>query len=170
MRIERGRIGEDGVLSPTSEREAVPEAIGVAALRGALASLVGGVVLEAVWGATARALRHTGSLEMDPARREETGVPCPPGTSLASPCDPRGVAAWGAVYGTLQQKVRAPTIVHGLLLGVLVHAASGAGLGVVTRAAPTNGTAASRRTDGTAPVLAHVAYGLATAATYELLS
>ncbi|HEX6058156.1 MAG TPA: hypothetical protein VFZ11_03980 [Gemmatimonadaceae bacterium] len=159
------------MLSPTTEREEVPETIGVAALRGALASLVGGVVLEAVWGATARALHHGESPGTGVARRDEpAGVPCPPGASLPSPCDPRGVAAWGAVYGTLQQKVRAPTIVHGLLLGVLVHAASGAGLGVVSRAAPTNGTAAPRRTDSAAPVLAHVAYGLATAATYELLS
>jgi hypothetical protein len=155
----------------TSESGDAPEAIATAALRGALASLVGGVVLEAVWGATARALRAPETTEFTPgvSPAEDSGVPCPPGASIPSPCDPRGMAAWGAVYGTLHRHIRAPTIVHGLLLGVLMHAASGAGLGPVARVQTGNGGGAARREGGGPPAIAHVAYGLATAATYEAL-
>lgn len=172
MRSEVRSFGEDGVVLAASEDREAPEAIGIAALRGALASLVGGVVLEAVWGATARALRGSSATDATSGLEipeEERGVPCPPGVSLPAPCDPRGIAAWGAAYGALHHRVRAPTIVHGLILGVLMHAASGAGIGVVPRVPQGNGGATRRAGEG-APVIAHVAYGLATAATYEALS
>lgn len=171
MRTEIGTIEQEELALSKPEDGEAPEAIGVAALRGALASLVGGVVLEAVWSATARALRapETTRFTPDASMPEGAGVPCPPGASIPSPCDPRGMAAWGAAYGTLHRHIRAPTIVHGLLLGVLMHAASGAGLGPIARAQTGNG-GAGRREGAGPPAIAHVAYGLATAATYEALS
>jgi hypothetical protein len=163
MRSEPERNVQETNTTAASVAEQ-PDALGVVALRGALASLVGGAVLEAVWAATSRALHSPGApgSPVFAAGAE----PCPPEGVAPGVCHPGGAAAWGAVYGALQQRVRAPTLVHGLLLGVLVHAASGAGLGV-TRAAPRNG-GASRRQVG--PVVAHVAYGLATAATFDALS
>lgn len=162
---------QEGPVPAAQVMEEAPEALGVAALRGALASLVGGAVLEAVWGATARALHASVPAEFTTAVAppENAGVAWPSGSSLPSACDPRGVAAWGAVYGALHRHVRAPSIVHGLLLGVLMHAASGAGFGTMSRSQPGNGGAARRESAG-ATVMAHVAHGLATAATYEALS
>ena len=164
MRSDRDPVVQEvNTFTPGHVGES-PDALGVVALRGALASLVGGAVLEAVWAATARAL-HEPNAE-GAAASAATPVPCPPEGMAPGVCHPGGAAAWGAVYGALQQRVRAPTLVHGLLLGILVHAASGAGLGL-TRPAPRNGAAPRRQA---APVVAHVAYGLATAATYEALS
>lgn len=171
MRTGIGSTEVEELAFPRPEVGEAPEAIGIAALRGALASLVGGVVLEAVWGATARALRAPETTRFTPGTpaSSDSGVPCPPGASIPSPCDPRGMAAWGAAYGTLHRHIRAPTIVHGLLLGVLMHAASGTGFGPVSRAQAGNGGAARREGAGP-PAIAHVAYGLATAAAFEALS
>src|SRR5688572_8357242 len=103
MRTGTGSTEDQALALPKTESAEAREAIATAALRGALASLVGGVVLEAVWGATARALRAPQTTEFTPgvSPAEGTGVPCPPGASMPSPCDPRGMAAWGAAYGTL---------------------------------------------------------------------
>jgi hypothetical protein len=168
MRSESGVIEqESNTIGPESAAQpaTAPDALGVVALRGALASLVGGAVLEAVWAATSRAL-HSPATASGPALAAGAPEPCTPDGLAPGVCHPGGAAAWGAVYGALQQRIRAPTLVHGLLLGVLVHAASGSGLGV-TRPAPRNGGTSRRQI---APVVAHVAYGLATAATYEALS
>ena len=172
MRTGTEETEEEALAFPTTESRDAPEAIATAALRGALASLVGGVVLEVVWGATARALRAPKTTEFTPgvSPSEDSGVSRLPGASIPSPCDPRGMAAWGAAYGTLHRHIRAPTIVHGLLLGVLMHAASGAGLGPVARVQTGNGGGAARREGAGPSAIAHVAYGLATAATYEALS
>ena len=171
MRTGIGSTEDEELAPPNAEVGEAPEAIATAALRGALASLVGGVVLEAVWGATARALRAPETVELTPgvSLTQDAGVVCPPGAAIPSPCDPRGMAAWGAAYGALHRHIRAPTIVHGLLLGVLMHAASGAGLGPVARAQTGNGGGATRREGAGPSAIAHVAYGLATAATFEVL-
>ena len=165
MRAEPERnVQESNTLVAAGSGEQ-SDPLGVVALRGALASLVGGAVLEAVWAATARALRSPEAARLS-SDGDGAAEPCPPDGLAPGVCHPAGAAAWGAAYGALQQRVRAPTLVHGLLLGVLVHAASGSGLGV-TRAAPRNGGTSRRHV---APVVAHVAYGLATAATYDALS
>lgn len=172
MRTGIGSTEDEELALSKTEVGQAPEAIATAALRGALASLVGGVVLEAVWGATARALRapEAAGFAAGVSPTEDAGVAFPEVASIPSTCDPRGMAAWGAAYGTLHRHFRAPTIVHGVLLGVLMHAASGAGLGPMSRVQTGNGGGTVRREGGGPSAIAHVAYGLATAATYEVLS
>lgn len=161
----------------THSHDARPS-VGEAALRGALAAVIGGLVMKAVWQAGDRALapdERFGSPTQGAvdalAKRADVQLSDGERTAATAALYTGAMATWGAVYGALQSRLHPPFLAHGLLLGGLVYAAN------------FSRTAAALPKAGIVPAIgeqtgpqravslgAHAAFGLATAAAYEALS
>lgn len=152
--------------------------LGEAALKGAVASLVGGLVMKVLWDAGQRTLLPperrvtsptTEVVEQAAARHD---VALSPGQTRAAAATfyHGNMAIWGAIFGIGQSRLHPPDALHGLLLGGLVYAANFSPAGVLPMMGivPPPGEQPTR--DALVPVLPHVAYGLTTAAVFKALA
>lgn len=151
--------------------------VAAGALKGAAAALLGGLVLRAVWGAGQALLR--------PNER----LPSPTGETVKQLAAKRGVTlsdrqqqaatvgvysaamlGWGAVFGAAQARFAPPLVASSLALGGWIYALNfPKATGVLARTGVLKPP--SEQTPGQAalPVVAHAAFGLATAAAYRAL-
>lgn len=152
--------------------------LGEAALKGALASLVGGMVMKAVWDAEQRALLPATKQVRSPTTEavekvaEQRGVQLSEGQTRAAAAAlySGNMALWGALFGVVQSRVHPPGLLHGLALGGLVYAANFPSFGALPRLGVLAGPGDQSPVEAAIPVGAHIAYGLATAAVFEVLS
>ena len=152
--------------------------IGEAALRGALAGVIGGLVLKLAWQAGEQTLPAgeqfgsptRGAVDVL-AKKADVQLSERERTAAAAGVYTGAMALWGAVFGAVQSRVHPPFLAHGLLLGGLVYAAN---FSRTAAALPKAGIvpAIGDQTDGQRAVSlgAHAVFGLATAAAYEALS
>lgn len=78
-------------------------------------------------------------------------------------------ALWGALFGVVQDRMRPPSALHGLLLGGLVYAANFPSFGLLPKLGVLPPPSQQPLSEAAVPAGAHVVYGLATAAAFEAL-
>ncbi len=147
------------------------------ALKGALAALVGGLALRAVWGAGQGLL---------PANEK---LPSPTGETVKKLAEQRGVTlsdaqqraatlgmysavmlGWGAVFGAAQARFSPPLLASSLALGGWIYALNfPKATGVLPRTGVLKPPSEQTTAQAALPVAAHVAFGLATAAAYRAI-
>lgn len=150
--------------------------LGDAAMKGAVAGMLGGVALLLAERLTSRAvlppgervhegrdaaeaIADTRDAALSPAQAEAAGA----GLELGA------CALLGAVYGMVQSRLHPPDVLHGLLLGGVSWMATNSGAGALPRlgaAAPASMQSMERTA---VPVASHVAYGVATAMAFDAL-
>lgn len=150
-----------------------------AAMLGAVAGLLGGVVMKAVWEAEQRALlpeaERLGSPTRDTievlARQRGAELSEAQLSGASAVVFGGSMAVWGAIYGVVQSRLHPPDALHGLLLGGLLYAAN---FPKATGVLPKLGVVAPPSEQSprqNAVVLgAHAAFGLTTAAAFSALS
>ena len=169
--------GTTATATTSTARATGRVALGDAAVKGAVAGLLGGVALLLAERLSSRAVLPPGErahegrdaaeaiadargAALSPARAEVAGA----GLELGA------CALLGAVYGVVQSRVHPPDVLHGLLLGGMSWMATNSGRGALPRlgaAAPASMQAMERTA---VPVASHVAYGVATAMAFDALS
>ncbi|MEW5929139.1 MAG: hypothetical protein AB1941_16905 [Gemmatimonadota bacterium] len=151
--------------------------LGEAALKGAVASLVGGLATKLVWEAGQRTLPgpdrvHSPTAEVVAAMAERAGTTLsePQTRAAAGAFYGQTMLAYGALYGIVQGRLHPPAAAHGLLLAGIMYAANFPGFGVLPRLGvmPPPGEQSAR--EAAVPVAAQVAYGLTTAAVFRALT
>lgn len=159
-------------------RRKVRNGLADAAVKGALAGMVGGMVMRAVLEAEQRALLPEEQRMEPPPKKivqkveEAQGMELSPGQERAAAV---GVhmgysAGWGAVHGMGSAVLGLPTVPHGLLLGALVYYTSMGPSGFLTKMGITSSPMLQPLRKAAIPVGAHIAYGLTTAVVYEALN
>lgn len=149
-----------------------------AALKGAVASLAGGLVMKMLWSAEQKALLPEGQRHASPttelvdqtARGHELQISEQQTRAAAAAFYNGNMALFGAVFGMVQSRLHPPGAVHGLLLGGLVYAANYPSWGVLPKAGIVPPPEEQSTREALIPLLPHVAYGLTTAAVFEALS
>lgn len=150
--------------------------IGEAALKGAVASLVGGLATKLVWEIGQRALPPEDRVH-SPTRDAVEALAERAGTSLTDA--QAGAAAgafytqtmlmYGAVYGIVQSRLHPPAPAHGLLLAGIMYAANFPRFGVLPTLGVMKPAGEQPRREAAVPVAAQVAYGLTTAAVFKAI-
>lgn len=149
-----------------------------AALKGALASLAGGVVMKLLWSGEQKALlpeaqqHRSPTTELVEQAAEEHAVQLSGSQTRAAAAAFYNVnmALFGAVFGVVQSRVHPPSALHGLLLGGLVYAANYPSFGVLPGAGIVPPPQDQSTREALIPLLPHVAYGLTTAALFDALT
>lgn len=152
--------------------------VGEAALKGALAGLVGALAITAVTKAETKALLPEGEDPKPPPQKfvetvaEEQGVELSEAQSKAAGTAVHlgHSALWGALYGVVQSRIHAPTTLHGLLLGGLVYNAQFPAWGLLPKMGVLPPPSMQSIEKASVAVGAHIAFGLATAAAFDALS
>lgn len=152
--------------------------VGEAALKGAVAGLIGGVVLKLLWQAEQTALLPEDRRVTSPTTRmveqlaEKHGVQLSGVQTQAAAATAYGgnMALFGAVYGVVQSRLHPPDALHGLVLGGLVYAANFPRWGALPRAGIVPPPQEQTLTEALVPVAPHIGFGLATAAVFKALS
>lgn len=78
-------------------------------------------------------------------------------------------ALWGAVYGVVQNRLRPPDLLHGLVLGGLLYAANFPEWGLLPRVGALPPPSAQEPVQAAIPVMAHAVFGITTAKVFEAL-
>lgn len=151
--------------------------IGSAALRGAAAALVGGLAMKAVWSLSERTLPEGDRLG-SPTRAAvdrlagSRGLELSGGTRTAATLGlfAAAMATWGAVYGSVQNRLHPPFLAHGLLLGGLLYASNLSSATPLAKSGAVRPFRDQNRRQRIGSVGSHAAFGLATAAAFEALS
>ncbi len=153
------------------------QSVAAGALKGAAASLIGGLVLRAVWGAGQGLLPANEKLpsptgETVKKLAEKRGVTLSSGQQQAATLGMYGAVmlGWGAVFGAAQARFSPPLLASSLALGGWIYALN---FPKATGVLPKTGVLKppGEQTTGQAavPIAAHAAFGLATAAAYRVL-
>ncbi|HEV2733672.1 MAG TPA: hypothetical protein VGV85_02500 [Longimicrobiaceae bacterium] len=151
--------------------------LGEAALKGAVASLVGGMATKLVWEAGQRTLPgpdrvHSPTAGAVEAMAERAGTSLTEAQTRAAAGAFYGqtMLAYGALYGIVQSRLHPPALGHGLLLAGIMYAANFPDFGLLPRLGvmPPPGEQGAR--EAAVPVAAQLAYGLTTAAVFDALS
>jgi hypothetical protein len=148
-----------------------------AALKGAVAGMLGGVAMKAVMEMEQTALLPEGQRMTPPPKKIVQKVEKQQEIELSRQQEQMAAmgvhlgysAAWGAVHGMGSKLLDLPPTLHGLLLGGIVYWSSMGPKGFLTRMGVTSSPLLQPLSQAAIPVGAHVAYGLATAAVYEAL-
>lgn len=148
-----------------------------AAVRGAVAGVIGAMAMRLVLEVEQRALLPEGQRETPPPRKVVQEVEAAQGVEL-SPLQEQAAAtavhmgysaAWGAVHGVGSAVLGIPPVLHGLLLGGIVYYTSMGPSGFLTRAGITESPMQQPMRKAAVPFGAHIAFGLTTAAAYQAL-
>lgn len=151
--------------------------VGEAAVKGALAGVIGGLVMKAVWEMEQKALLSTGDELGSPTKMAVEAVAEKQGMQLSDAQVSAGAAVvytgnmalWGAIFGVVQSRIHPPDALHGLLLGGLVYGANFPAFGVLPKLGVLPPPSEQSREEAAVPIGAHVAFGLATAAVFKAL-
>jgi hypothetical protein len=148
-----------------------------AALRGALAAVVGGLALRAAWEAGQRALPGDQRLP-SPTDRTVDVLAARRGVTL-SPAQTRAASlgvytgamvTWGALLGAARTRLPMSPLAQGLLLGGILYAANfPKATGVLPRLGVLAPPGDQTRAQAAVPVAAHLVGGLATGAVLAAL-
>lgn len=149
--------------------------VGEAALKGAVAGMVGGAAMMMAMKVEQKALLPEGrTMEPPPKKLVETlagkaDVGLEDGQArMAGMGVHMGYSAmWGALFGIVQNRVHPPSAMHGLLLAGLVYAANFPSFGLLPRLGVLPPPSQQPLREAAIPAGAHVVYGLATAAVFE---
>lgn len=149
-----------------------------AALKGAIAGMLGGMAMKAVMEMEQQALLPEGQRMTPPPRKLVQQMEERAGAELTSSQEQVAAvgvhmgysAAWGAIHGVGSEVMDLPPMLHGLVLGGIVYWTSMGPSGFLTRMGVTPSPMLQPLSRAAIPVGAHVTYGLATAAAYEALS
>jgi hypothetical protein len=150
---------------------------GEAALKGALAGLIGGAAMMMAMKIEQKVLLPEGqSMEPPPKALVETlaekaGIDLEDRqATIAGMGVHMGYSAmWGALFGVVQDRMHPPSALHGLLLGGLVYAANFPSFGLLPKLGVLPPPSLQPLSEAPVPAGAHVVYGLATAAAFEAL-
>ena len=151
---------------------------GEAALKGALAGLIGGAVMMMAMKAEQKVLLPEGQqMEPPPKKLVETlaenqGIKLSNTQSMAAGMSVHmGYSAvWGAVFGVVQNRLHPPDLLHGLLLGGLVYAASFPEWGLLPQMGVLPPPSQQSMEKAAVPFGAHIVFGLATAAAFDTMT
>ncbi|CAN5484517.1 hypothetical protein BH24GEM3_BH24GEM3_24110 [soil metagenome] len=154
-----------------------PAGLGEAALKGAVAGVLGGAAMMMAMKLGQQALLPEGEqMEPPPKKLVETlaerqGVELSDTQAMAAGM---GVhlgysALWGAIYGAVQSRLHPPDALHGLLLGGLVYASSFPEFGLLPKLGVLPPPTQQSLEKAALPVGAHLVFGLATAAAFAAL-
>lgn len=152
--------------------------VGEAALKGAVAGLIGGVVMKLLWQAEQTALVPEDRRVSSPttrmveqlAERRELQISGTQARAAAATVYGGNMALFGAVYGVVQSRIHPPDALHGLLLGGLVYAANFPSWGALPRAGIVPPPGEQPLAEALIPVAPHLGFGLTTAAVFKALS
>ena len=151
--------------------------LGKAAAKGAIAATVGGMVMKLVWDVEERALlspdqRTSPTREAVESMAEKRDIELSDAQKTAGALTVYGgnMAMWGAIYGMVQSRLHPPDALHGLALGGLIYAANFPSWGVLPqlRVLPPPSDLPAKH--AAIPIVAHVAFGLTTAAVFDALN
>ena len=151
--------------------------LGKAALKGAIAATVGGMVMKLVWDVEERTLlspdqRTSPTREAVEKVAEKRDIELSDAQKTAGALTVYGgnMAMWGAIYGMVQSRLHPPDTLHGLALGGLIYAANFPSWGVLPqlRVLPPPSDLPTKH--AAIPIVAHVAFGLTTAAVFDALN
>lgn len=151
--------------------------VGEAALKGAIAGMIGGVAMMMAMKVEKKALLPEGKTMDPPPKKavetlaEEADVDLEDRQAMMAGM---GVhmgysAMWGALYGVVQDRVHPPSGLHGLLLGGLVYAANFPSFGLLPKLGVLPPPSQQPMSEAVIPAGAHAVYGLATSAVFEAL-
>jgi len=151
--------------------------LGEAAVKGALAGMIGGVAMMMAMKMEQKALLPEGQTTDPPPKKlvealaERVDVELEDRQAmLAGMSVHMGYSAlWGALYGIVQNRVHPPAPLHGLLLGGIVYAANFPSFGLLPRVGAMPPPSQQPLREAAIPAGAHVVFGMATAAAFEAL-
>lgn len=149
-----------------------------AALKGAIAGVLGGMAMKATMEMEQRALLPEGQRMEPPPKKIVQQLEERQGAELSPEQEQMAAmgvhmgysAAWGAIHGVGSEVLDLPPMLHGLLLGGIVYWTSMGPSGFLTKAGITSSPMLQPLSQAAVPIGAHVAYGLTTAAAFEALS
>lgn len=151
---------------------------GEAALKGALAGMIGGAAMMMAMKAEEKLLLPKGQQVEPPPKKlvetlaEKQGMELSDTQAMAAGM---GVhmgysALWGAVFGVVQNRLHPPDLLHGLLLGGLVYATTFPERGLLPKMGVLPPPSQQSMEKAAIPVGAHVVFGLATAAAFDAMT
>lgn len=151
---------------------------GEAALKGALAGMIGGAAMMMAMKAEQKLLLPKGQQMEPPPKKlvetlaEKQGMELSDTQAMAAGM---GVhmgysALWGAVFGVVQNRLHPPDLLHGLLLGGLVYATNFPEWGLLPQMGVLPPPSQQSMEKAAIPVGAHVVFGLATAAAFDAMT
>lgn len=153
------------------------EGLGAAALKGAAAAVIGGLAMKMVWELGERSLpvpERMGSPTRNAvdalARRSDRQLTDVQANAASLALFTGAMATWGAVYGMVHSRVQPPPLVHGLVLGALVYAANFTRAAPLPKAGIVPAFGDQHGRQRAVPLVAHAAFGLATAAAFEAMA
>lgn len=151
---------------------------GEAALKGAVAGMIGGAAMMMAMKMEQKALLPEHARTDPPPKKavetvaEEHGIGLSDRQAMAAGMGVHmGYSAfWGALYGAVQNRLHPPDALHGLLLGGLVYAANFPEWGLLPQMGVLPPPSQQPIEKAMIPVGAHAVFGLATAAAFNALS
>lgn len=154
------------------------DSLGQAALKGAVAAVVGGMALKALWNAGQHLLPESEKYPSSPTR-EAVGIMASrrgvtlssTETALAAGAMYGGMmAGMGAIYGVAEDKLHPPPYLAGIALAGLIYGMNFTRFGALPKLGIIEPAGDQPKRQAAVPLAAHVGFGLATAATYKALS
>ncbi len=151
---------------------------GEAALKGALAGMIGGAVMMMAMKAEQKLLLPKGQQMEPPPKKlvetlaEKQGIELSDTQAMAAGMGVHmgSSALWGAVFGVVQNRLHPPDLLHGLLLGGLVYATTFPEWGLLPKMGVLPPPPQQSMEKAAIPVGAHVVFGLATAAAFDAMT
>ncbi len=146
-------------------------------LKGAVASIAGGMAIKLLWDAGQRTFvaadRRVPSPTAEVVRRlaARRGLVLAPSREQAAAGAIYGATmlAYGALYGIVQSRYRPPPVVHGLLLAGIMYAANFPSFGVLPKLGVLPAPGEQSTEENAIPIVAQAAYGLVTAYVFGAL-
>ncbi len=155
-----------------------PLGVATAALTGALAGLAGAAAVTTANGIEQKLfLPVEEPLEIEPilvveteARKAGHPISKPAAWAAGMGAHLAYSALWGAIYGVVQNRLRLPHALHGLVYGELIWALNYPKWGILPRRGILPPATERPRAKALIPLGTHAVFGLATAAAFEALS
>jgi hypothetical protein len=149
-----------------------------AALKGAVASAVGGMAIKMVWEAGQRALvpeekrvhSPTAEVVQTLATRTGAGLTQAQVRAVAGAFYGGTMLTYGALYGMVQSRLHPPTLAHGFLLGAIMYAANFPRFGILPRLGVLPAPQEQPMQEAAIPFIAQAAYAMTTASVYKALN
>lgn len=148
-----------------------------AALKGAVASVAGGMAIKMIWEAGQRLAVPEENRVLSPTTDVVQRVAARSGTDL-SPAQSQAAAgavyggamlAYGVVYGIVQRRFRPPPLVHAALLAGIMYAANFPKFGALPKAGVLSAPGEQSAQEAAIPVAAQAAYAVTMASVFDLL-
>lgn len=154
------------------------DSLGHAALKGALAAVVGGLALKLLWNAGQHTLTASEKFPSSPTREAVGILASKRGVTLSSTETALAagamyggmMAGWGALYGVAEDTLNPPPYLTALAISGIIYGMNFTRFGALPKLGIVEPAGDQPKHRAAVPLAAHVGFGLATAAAYKAMS